>query len=427
MPSGGVRTILHVDMDAFFASVELLRHPELRGRPVAVGGTGDRGVIAAASYEARVHGVTSAMPSARARRLCAELVLLPGDHAHYAEVSERIMAIFRTVTPLVEPLSLDEAFLDVTGARRLHGSGAEVADAIRRRVLEEEGLACSVGVATNKFIAKLASADAKPIPGPDGPRPGPGILVIPAGGELAYLHPLSVSRLWGVGPATLAKLSRIGVRTVGDLARLGVGALTATLGDSAGAHLHSLAEGVDDRVVEPDREPRSVSSEETFSVDRRTLEELRGTLVRLADSVADRLRRAGVRGRTVHLKVRYADFSTVTRSHTLTTPTDRGTTLRDEAWTMLRELPVERGVRLLGVGSSNLTREPAAEQLRLDEAPEPADWDAANGAVDRIRERFGHASIGPGLPGGARGPGHAMWGPDREEIRRDEHDRGGRR
>lgn len=438
-PAAGTRTILHVDMDAFFASVELRRHPELRGRPVAVGGTGDRGVIAAASYEARVHGIHSAMPSVRARRMCPELVLLPGDHHHYAAVSARIMAIFRSVTPLVEPLSLDEAFLDVTGTRRIHGPVLDLAVALRERVRREEGLTCSIGVAPNKFLAKLASADAKPIPGPDGPRPGPGVLVVPAGEELTYLHRLPVSRLWGVGPATLAKLQRLGVHTVAELASLPVDAVTAALGRGVGEHLHALAHGVDDRPVEANRAARSVSHEETFAVDRRDRAGLGADVSRLADSVAARLRSAGVRGRTVQLKVRFADFRTVTRSRTLATPTDRAATLQAEASAMLAAIPVEHGIRLLGIGASNLTTDPTVEQLRLGDDDEGPDRGAAEDAVEQIRRRFGHGSIGPGLVGIDVDAGAGRWGPDRpddtgpfgpgaEEIRRsDERSRGGRR
>ncbi len=407
-PHHGERVILHVDMDAFFASVELRRRPELRGLPVAVGGSGARGVIAAASYEARVFGVRSAMASVRAKRMCPGLVIIAGDHAHYSEVSARIMALFRDVTPLVEPLSLDEAFLDVSGTRRSQGPPEQVAARVRQRLVDQEGLACAVGVAPNKFLAKLASAEAKPKISPSGPLPGHGVLVVERGRELEFLHPLDVSRLWGVGPATLAKLQRFGVRTVGELAALPVEAVTGALGRSAGAHLHALANGIDDRPVVVDQEPKSVSHEETFASDRHSAGELRGDLVRMADAVADRLRRHGVRARTVQLKVRYTDFTTATRSHTLAAPTDRGTELRDEAWSMLTALPLERGIRLLGVGGSNLTRAAAAEQLSLggmfdddpsDDTPavvSDADWDAANKAVDEIRRRFGSSSIVPG-------------------------------
>lgn len=441
-PGSGERVILHVDMDAFFASVELRRHPELRGQPVAVGGSGDRGVIAAASYEARVFGVHSAMASVRAKRMCPQLVILPGDHAHYGEVSSRIMSLFRDVTPLVEPLSLDEAFLDVSGTRRSQGPPESVAALVRERLLDQEGLACAVGVAPNKFLAKLASGEAKPRIGPTGPLPGHGVLVVARGRELEFLHPLDVSKLWGVGPATLAKLQRFGVRTVGDLAALPIEAVTGALGRSSGAHLHALANGIDDRPVVVDQEPKSVSHEETFASDRHTVDELRGDLVRMADAVADRLRRHGVRARTVQLKVRYTDFTTATRSHTLPSPTNRGTDLRDEAWSMLAALPVERGIRLLGVGGANLTRSASAEQLTLgglfDDAPpdsvDDADWDAANRAVDEIRRRFGTSSIVPGRlveHAGGSDATHdgtpskrSMWGPVQNGPSRSRQDTG---
>ncbi len=416
----GERTILHVDMDAFFASVELLRRPELRGRPVAVGGTGDRGVVAAASYEARAFGVRSAMASVRARRLCPDLVFLPGDHAHYAEVSGRIMDLFRSVTPLVEPLSLDEAFLDVTGTRRLLGPAPQVAAELRARVLDREGLTCGVGVAPNKFLAKLASEAAKPEVTAAGPRYGSGVHVVEPGGELAFLHPLPVQALWGVGPATLAKLSRFGVRSVGDLAALPVDVLTGSLGAAQGTHLHDLAWARDDRPVVPDQEAKSISHEETFATDRHDPDALRGDLVRMADSVAARLRAHAAWGRTVQLKLRYGDFTTITRSRTLPAATDRGTEIVEHAWDLLLALPVSRGVRLLGVGVSNLTHEAPARQLTLEDVagedrsgePPAEDWDAANEVVDAIRSRFGADVIRPGrLVGSPERPGTRPWGP----------------
>lgn len=411
------RTILHVDMDAFFASVELLRHPELRGRPVAVGGTGDRGVVAAASYEARAFGVRSAMASVRARRLCPDLVFLPGDHTHYGRVSGRIMEVFRSITPMVEPLSLDEAFLDVSGTTRLHGPAPALAARIRAEITDREGLTCSVGVAPNKFLAKLASEAAKPRVAASGPCVGSGVHVISPGGELAFLHPLPVGALWGVGPVTLARLERVGVRTVADLAALPVQALIGAVGQAAGVHLHELSWARDDRGVVADREPKSVSHEETFAVDRHQVDDLRVDLVRMADSVAARLRAGGYRGRTVQLKVRYGDFTLVTRSRTLEQPTDRGTELVDRAWELLLTLPVSRGVRLLGVGVSNLTGEVPVRQLTLDDLGAEDEtariWDAANQAVDAIRSRFGVRVIGPGrLVGSPDGPGTRPWGPD---------------
>jgi DNA polymerase-4 len=391
-------TILHVDMDAFFASVEVLRRPDLEGRPVVVGGDGHRGVVASASYEARAHGVRSAMPSGQARRLCPDLVFLPADHRHYGEISRRVMDIFRSFTPLVEPLSLDEAFLDIAGARHLFGTGPEIAVLVRERVRDEEGLDCSVGVATTKFLAKLASDDAKPRPSLDGPRPGLGVKVVEPGDELGYLHPLQVGRLWGVGPKTRERLERLGVTTVGDLAALPLSTLTHTLGEAVGQHLHDLANARDERGVEPDQQLKSVGHEETFPVDLSDRAAVVSELVRLADSVASRLRRAGLAGRTVNLKVRFADFRTVTRSVTVTESVDTGPDIVGAARPALDQIDLAAGIRLLGVSVSGLS-DGSIRQLSFD-GVDTSGWSEASTALDRIRDRFGDEAIGPGAEGG---------------------------
>jgi DNA polymerase IV len=413
------RTILHVDMDAFFVSVELLRRPELRGQPVVVGGTGTRGVVAAASYEARAYGVFSAMPSGQARRLCPHAVFLPGDHDRYGEVSERVMAVFLSYTPLVEPLSLDEAFLDVTGARRALGDGPQIGRAIRDDVLTQEGLTCSVGVAPSKMLAKLASEAAKPTATPSGPVPGAGVRVVAPGGERAFLRPLPARALWGVGPATLAKLERLGVRTVGDIADLPEPALIGVLGQAQGRHLGRLANGIDPRPVEPDQRAKSIGHEETFPTDRHDADSLGREIVRMADAVAWRLRRDDRAARTVTLKVRFGDFRTITRSVTLAAPVDEGPALARVATALLAEIDPTPGVRLLGVTASGLV-EAAARQLTFDDADGPS-WDQASGAIDAIRERFGGRAIGPASAVGPRGlrvkrRGDAQWGPDDASV-----------
>jgi DNA polymerase-4 len=425
----GSRAILHVDMDAFFVSVELRRRPELRGKPVVVGGTGRRGVVAAASYEARRYGVFSAMPSVTARRRCPHAVFLPGDHDLYAQVSAQVHEVFRSVTPHVEPLALDEAFLDVTGSIRLFGSARAIAELVRERIAAELELACSVGGATNKFLAKLASKAAKPRIVAGRVEPGRGIVLVAPGQELAFLHPLPVTALWGVGPATLARIERFGVRTVGDLARIDPGALVSALGAAQGRHLHELSWARDDREVESDRAVKSIGHEETFAHDLHDHADLVREVVRLADAVSSRLRAAGTGARTVTLKLRFADFVTITRSHTAAAPIVTARAIVEAVEPMLRAVDAGPGVRLLGVSVSGFG-EPA-EQLTLDalmEAERPgaaarpvvADWVAASGTIDAIRERFGAASIGPAssvVPGGEGGlrvvrRGAQQWGPD---------------
>lgn len=418
----GARTICHVDMDAFYVSVELRRRPELVGRPVVVGGTGRRGVVAASSYEARRYGVHSAMPSVQARRLCPEAVFLPGDHRLYAEVSGQVHRIFHEVTPLVEPIALDEAFLDVTGAVRLFGDGVEIGHRLRTRIHDELELTCSVGVAATKFVAKLASEAAKPKPDPSGVRVGRGVVEVRPGEELAFLHPHPVQALWGVGPATLVKLERLGVRTVGDVAALGERPLVLALGAAHGRHLFALANGVDPRRVEPDRAVKSIGHEETFSADLCTEAEVHAEMVRLADAVAARLRHHGVGCRTATLKVRFAGFRTITRSVTMPVPLTTGPGLVRALEPLLAQVDPTPGVRLLGVSGSHLVA--PTEQLTFDavvgDAPGSAPdvdlaWSPASDALDGIRERFGPSAIGPTSALAARRPqdrpGSAPWGP----------------
>ncbi|MFA5885622.1 MAG: DNA polymerase IV [Acidimicrobiia bacterium] len=376
--------ILHCDLDAFYASVEQLADPSLVGKPVIVGGLGPRGVVAAASYEARRFGVFSAMPMARARRSCPDGVFLAPRFDAYQDASRAVMGILRSYTPLVEPIALDEAFLDVSGARRRFGAGREIAAAIRARVRGETGLTVSVGVASTKFLAKLASDLSKP----------DGLLVVEPGEELAFLHPLAVEKLWGVGPATRTRLARLGVRTVGELAALGEDTLVAALGDARGRHLHALAHNVDERVVEPERTVKSIGHEETFPVDHTDPEVLRREVARLADRTAARLRAAGHRGRTVQLKVRFADFRTITRSRTLPAPTDLAADIAATARVLLDGVDVGEGVRLLGV---------SVQQLVETETPLALDFAAAGDgrraalerSIDGVRSRFGPESVRP--------------------------------
>ena len=408
-------SILHVDMDAFYASVEVLQDSSLAGRPVIVGGTGPRGVVAAASYEARAYGVHSAMPSVRARRLCPHAVFLPGRFDLYGDYSRRLHEILLSITPLVEGIALDEAFLDVAGARRLVGDPAAIAALVRERIGDELRLSASVGAATSKLVAKLASEAAKPRPSPEGPRPGSGVEVIPPGEELDFLHPHPVEALWGVGPATLERLGRFGVRSVGDLAALPEATLVGALGPAVGRHLHALAWGRDDRPVEPERAAKSIGHEETYARDHHDPEILGQEAVRLSDSVADRLRRHGLAGRTVTVKVRFADFHTITRSRTLASPVDTGPAVAGAALELLEQVDPSPGVRLLGVSVSNLAPEPA-HQLSFDETGQS--WGEASLAVDEIRRRFGDGAVGPASLAGGQGlrvkrQGDQQWGPGR--------------
>ncbi|HST63589.1 MAG TPA: DNA polymerase IV [Mycobacteriales bacterium] len=376
--------ILHVDMDAFYASVELRRRPELRGRPVIVGG-GQRGVVLSATYEAREFGVRSAMPMRRAIGLCPEAVVLPPSMGTYAEVSAGVMAVFRSVTPLVEPLSLDEAFLDVSGARRRLGRPGWIGEWIRARIADEQGITCSVGVAPTKFLAKLASSRCKP----------DGLLVVPADGVLAFLHPLPVGALWGVGERTAEHLAGLGLRTVGDIAALPLPALVRALGEGTATHLHALATGHDPRTVVTDEPDRSIGAEETFGTDVTDHGVVHRELLRLAEKTAARLRASGQLGRTVSIKVRFADFTTITRARTLPTPTDAGREVYGTARALYDALELDRArIRLVGVRVEGIAPTGDAA-LQLELGAREFGWRDADRAVDRAADRFGSGAVRP--------------------------------
>ncbi|MFB4274942.1 DNA polymerase IV [Nonomuraea sp. MTCD27] len=377
--------ILHVDMDAFYASVELLERPELRGRPVIVGSPAGRGVVLSATYEARAQGVHSAMPMSRARRLCPQATIIPPSHGKYSEVSKGVMEIFHTITPLVEPIASDEAFLDVGGARRRLGPPAAVAAMIREQVLDRYGITCSVGVASSKFIAKLASKQCKP----------DGLLVVPADQVVEFLHPLPVSALWGVGERTEESLVRLGIRTVGDLARVPPSTLQRELGQAVGAHLAGLAWGRDERSVTPHVPDKSIGNEETFAVDVDDPEAIKRELLRLSERVAARMRKAGHVGRTVSVKLRRADFTTINRSRTLREPTDVAQVIYATACDLFEAAGLQRvRLRLVGVRMENLR--PAGEATRqLSLGERETGWREAEQAMDKAIRRFGPDAVLP--------------------------------
>jgi len=378
--------MLHVDMDAFYASVEIRDRPDLAGKPVIVGGHSGRGVVLSATYEARAFGVRSAMPMVRARRMCPQAVVIPPRHGLYSAVSKEVMAIFKAVTPLVEPLSLDEAFLDVSGAARLLGSPATIGQLIRRQVAEQQQITCSVGIAANKFLAKLASVHCKP----------DGLLVIPADGALEFLHPLPVSALWGVGDRTARSLARLGLRTVGDIARTPVTALEAELGEAAAAHLHALAWGQDARRVESAVQEKGVGAEETFDADVSDPAVIKRELLRLSRRTTRALRASGYATRTVVVKLRKADFTTITRSKTLPEATSETQRIYATACALYEAsgLSGQTMLRLVGVRATGLVpADQAATQLALGETG--ASWRDAEAALDRITGRFGPDAIRP--------------------------------
>jgi DNA polymerase-4 len=377
--------ILHVDMDAFFASVELLDRPELVGTPVIIGAPGARGVVLSATYEARRFGVHSAMPMTRAMRMCPQATIIPPSHGKYTEVSKGVMEIFYAVTPQVEPIASDEAFLDVGGARRRLGSPAEVAALIRAQVAERYGITCSVGVASSKFVAKLASRQCKP----------DGLMVVPADGVVEFLHPLPVGALWGVGDRTEEALLRLGIKTVGDLARVPVATLRRELGHAAGSHLAALAWGRDEREVTPHVPDKSIGAEETFAADVDDPETVRRELLRLSERVAERLRAGGYVGRTVSVKLRRSDFSTITRSRTLREPTEVAQEIYLTACELYAAAGLERvRLRLVGVRVENLrAATTAARQLTLGERE--TGWREAERAMDKAVARFGPGAVRP--------------------------------
>ena len=386
--------ILHVDMDAFYASVEQRDDPDLQGRPVAVGSPSGRGVVAAASYEARASGVRSAMPMVRARRLCPDLVVVPPRFDRYRDVSHRLMALLRDVTPLVEPLSLDEAFLDVAGAVRLFGDPPTIGHHLRDRVRDELALPCSVGVGPTKSVAKLLSGLAKP----------DGLLHWPAGEVTERLRPLPVGLLWGAGPRTTERLVEHGLTTVGDVADTDVRLLRRLVGDALGGRLHALAHGADERRVEPVQDARSVSAETTFDEDVDDPVVLERRLQRLATQVTRRLRAQGLTARTVTVKVRFADHRDVTRSHTLPAPTDRTHDLVAAGRDLLAAFGLGRTrVRLIGFRLSSLGAPERAAQLALlddagttalPEGQEPGErWSALDRAADAIADRYGQPAV----------------------------------
>jgi DNA polymerase IV len=376
-------TVLHVDMDAFFVSVELLDRPELRGRPVIVGGD-HRGVVAAASYEARAFGVHSAMPAARAKILCPQAVVLPGRHERYGEVSREVMAVLSEVTPVMEQVSIDEAFLDVAGAVRRMGRPVEIARWIRHEVHRRCGVPASVGVAASKHVAKLASTHAKP----------DGLLLVPADATVPFLHSLPVGALWGVGEKSQQALERHGIETVAQLAATPVTVLHRTLGVAAGQRLHELAWGKDARPVQPTRVEKSVGTETTFAEDVTDRSRLERVLLRQAHECAARLRADGMVAWTVAIKVRHADFTTLSRSRTLPAPTDLAHDINAAARALLAGVDIPAaGVRLLGVRAERLA--PAATtgvQSALDDEPQRA---LAERAMDGVRARFGSQVVRP--------------------------------
>ena len=381
--SENIATILHVDMDAFYASVEERDDPKLKGKAVVVG-VGKRGVVSAANYEARKFGVRAAMPIYKAKALAPHAVFIAPNMARYAEVSEQVMAIFRDVTPHVEPISLDEAFLDVTGARRLLGSGIEIADQIRKRVEKDLGITCSVGIAHNKFIAKIASGHCKPN----------GVLEVDPDKMLEFLHPLAANEIWGVGPKTNELLEKMGLFTIADIANTPRSTLIRVLGQASGASLYELAWGRDYRDVITEHAEKSISASQTFDVDLYQPEEILKEFLRLTEKSADRMRAKGLATNTISIKVRFADFKTISRSRTLDLPTTGTQEIFEVAKSLYLGLELDRVlVRLVGVSLDSLVVNDDVTQMVLGERT--SSWQQADRAIDRVKAKFGRSSLRP--------------------------------
>ncbi|MFZ9248300.1 MAG: DNA polymerase IV [Candidatus Nanopelagicales bacterium] len=377
--------ILHVDMDAFFASVELRDRPELKGLPVVVGHSGGRGVVTSATYEARKFGIHAAMSMTEAIRKCPKAIFIEPNHEKYSEVSEKLQEIYLSFTPLVEPLSVDEAFLDVSGSRKLIGTPIEIGKKLREKVFQEENITCSVGIAPTKFIAKLASTRAKP----------DGLIVVSPKEVIDFLHPLPVGALWGVGGKTEEVLKRLGLFKVADIANLPLKTLKRALGEGIAEHLYELSWGKDERSVETNEPEKSVGNEETFSKDLDQAEDILREVLRLSEKVAARLRQAGLMGRTITLKVRFSNFSTITRSKTLLDPTDVAKEIYEVAKSLFEGLKLDQvRVRLVGVRVEKLVEEDQANrQLMLGESEKG--WREIDKASDKANARFGEEAIKP--------------------------------
>ncbi len=382
-----IKKIIHLDMDAFYASVEKLDNPELKGKPVIVGGSSRRGVVSAASYEARKFKIHSAMPIAQARKLCPHGIFLPVRMKRYREISNKIFSIFQKYTPQVEPLSLDEAFLDVTTSSRLFGSAEEIAGQIRKQVFKETGLTVSAGVASSKLVAKIASDIKKP----------DGLTIVPAGGEAEFLAPLPIKRLWGVGKKTQKNLALLGIRTIGDIANLPLELLEQKFGKH-GKSLHCAARGLDERDVETEHETKSVGHEFTFETDLADIESIHRELLELAVKVAKRLRVKQLLGRTITLKVKYHDFRQITRSTTINVHIADSKRIYEEVLQLLKKTDTgEKTVRLLGISVSGLKHESSSKQQFLFQGMQTdMKRQEINKALDTIQEKFGSTAILPG-------------------------------